>query len=173
MSTVASVIRRQWQERNDQCVLPAGRRHLDPAQYANRRSAQHCPLLCSGASVNAAHVDLGMTPLHYAAANGNVPAALLLLKSGADPAAVDASGRTPLHWAALTGTTILIRKLLRRTRGSILNHQDLSGYSALIIAAEHGRDEIVKVLLEWRANPALRTKLTHTALEMADWMGHR
>ena len=69
-----------------------------------------------------------------------------------------------------------MRKLLRRSQGgaALLNVQDASGYTALMTAAEHGREEIVRLLLQWDACSAVaRNKLNHTAIELADWCGHR
>jgi len=69
-----------------------------------------------------------------------------------------------------------VRKLLRRSQGgaALLNVQDASGYTALMTAAEHGREEIVRLLIQWDACSAVaRNKLNHTAIELADWCGHR
>ena len=133
-------------------------------------------LLQRGALCNATHADSQMSPLHIACAAGNAPAAYALLKAGAHPGAVDGVGRTPLHWAALAGSAVLVRKLLRRSQGglALLNVQCGSGYSPLMVACEHGREDIVRLLLSYEGcNTVLRNKLNHTAIELADWFGHR
>jgi ankyrin repeat protein len=57
-------------------------------------------LLQSGADVHAlSHNSLKNTPLHAATAGRHSEPALLLLKHGADPSAVDAGGYTPLQIA--------------------------------------------------------------------------
>jgi hypothetical protein len=47
------------------------------------------------ANVNC-HTAAGLTPLHYASVYGRADIAMLLLKAGADPLAVDLYSRTPL-----------------------------------------------------------------------------
>jgi len=64
----------------------------------------------------------GYTPLHKAAARGNVPAAELLLAHGADIMAADSLGRTPLHRAAAMGRLEMAEFLL--SRGAELNVPD-------------------------------------------------
>lgn len=54
-----------------------------------------------------------MTPLHHMAAKGNVEAAELFLKYGADPTLIDEEYRsTPLGWAARTGQQRFVEFLL-------------------------------------------------------------
>ena len=133
-------------------------------------------LLRRGAKPTSVHSDTGMTPLHFACGAANAPAAFVLLKHGANPSLSDLSGRTPLHWASMSGSAVLIRKLLRRSHGGpqLINVQDASGYTALMNAAEHGREDIVRLLLQWEGcNLILRNLLNHTAIELADWFGHR
>jgi ankyrin repeat protein len=56
-------------------------------------------LLGKGAEINA-KTSGGKTPLHYAAANKNLPLETLdwLIDHGADPSAKDSDGRTPLDY---------------------------------------------------------------------------
>jgi len=49
---------------------------------------------------------------------------------------------------------------------ALLNGQDASGYSAAMLAAEHGKEDAVKVLLGAGADAALRNKLSHSAAEV-------
>lgn len=56
-------------------------------------------LLDNGASINAQD-SLGNTPLHYAAAKGNIEKSLSLIWQGANVNSQNFSGETPLHFAA-------------------------------------------------------------------------
>lgn len=53
------------------------------------------------------------TPLHWAAVNGSVDAAAILLEAGADPNFQDARGRSPLHWAARRNRLEVVNLLLQ------------------------------------------------------------
>ena len=130
-------------------------------------------LLEAGADVDAASADLAMTALLYACKDGNVASIKLLLQAGAAPAQADVSGRTTFHYAVLACPPAVVRELNARTRGALLNAADSSGYTPLMLAAEHGRVETARSLLEAGANPALRNKLNHQAIELADWFGQK
>lgn len=67
-----------------------------------------------GAEVNAKNqaIDL-MTPLHYAAGNGHIEIAKLLLENEADVNAITDILWTPLHYAALNGSTDLTSLLIK------------------------------------------------------------
>ena len=54
-----------------------------------------------GGDANARFHQKGLTPLHFAAGQGQAAAAELLLKRGADGSALDDDGRTALHWASM------------------------------------------------------------------------
>ena len=56
---------------------------------------------------------------------------------------------------------------------ALIDAADASGYTALMVASEHGRQEVVELLLEHGASPVLRNRLAHTSVELADWFGHR
>jgi ankyrin repeat protein len=59
-------------------------------------------LVGSGADVNAVQ-EGGLTPLHHAAAHGQIELARLLLEHGADPSAKTADGQSPLDMAEKGG----------------------------------------------------------------------
>lgn len=64
----------------------------------------------------------GATPLHMAAALGEVDVARLLLNRGADPDALSTDGHAPLHYAAGRGHSAMIELL--RERGATLELRD-------------------------------------------------
>lgn len=58
------------------------------------------------------HGDEMWTPLHRAAAHGNIEMVDALLRAGADPNAFNQRQSTPLHLAAWSGHTLAVRQLL-------------------------------------------------------------
>ena len=70
-------------------------------------------LLKHGARADIQLVPSAQTPLHYVALNGRFDEAVLLLKAGASPSAVDDNGDTPLVWAAEHGKPELVKLYLR------------------------------------------------------------
>jgi Ankyrin repeats (3 copies)/Ankyrin repeat len=130
-------------------------------------------LIESGADIDAATADLQMTALLFACKDNNVPAIKLLLQVGANPCITDVSRRTCFHYAVLSCPPALVRELNERTKGAFLNAADSSGYTPLMLAAEHGRADTARDLLEMGANPLLRNKLNHQAIELADWFGQK
>jgi ankyrin repeat protein len=130
-------------------------------------------LIDNGADVNATVDDLGVTALHIACKESNDVATKLLLQSGADPIIVDSNCRSVLHYAVTGSSLEVIRRLLKRTKGALINAADESGYTPLMVACEQGRLEVVQLLLEQRADPTMRNRLNHQAIELADWFGHR
>lgn len=120
-------------------------------------------LLDAGARVHAVDVH-GRTALHGAAASGvGVPA---LLARGAQVAATDSAGRAPLH---LASTAAAATSLL--DAGAPLGQADRDGWTALHLAAERGRVEVVSLLLARGADPRTRTTAGATPRERALWCG--
>ena len=68
-------------------------------------------LVKNGADVNVQDTD-GLTPLHFAAENGQLQVAKLLIESGALVDAKYINGLTPLHRAALHGHTEILKLLI-------------------------------------------------------------
>jgi hypothetical protein len=68
----------------------------------------------------------GMTPFHYAAANGHIEIARLLLHNGAEVNVRDRWDRTPLHWAAIYGHVDILHLLVEN--GADLGAQDNKVY---------------------------------------------
>jgi len=91
--------------------------------------------------------SIGMSALHWAAANGHEATVRLLLDCGAHIGAQNSRGWTALHWAAKSGREATVRLLLER--GAHAGAQDINGWTALHRAAERGRMAIVQLLREW------------------------
>ncbi|GJQ77486.1 hypothetical protein Trydic_g20877 [Trypoxylus dichotomus] len=134
--------------------------------------------------------QLGRTPLHYAASNGNTELVQLLLESGADTECKfkyhetrmrksadnywkwnrlfmaltppDIWGRTPLHLAAKAGHVEVVRLLVEKSAD--VNVDDSKGISPLLLAGCTGNrntfEDIVKILVENGANVNKKNILT-------------
>jgi ankyrin repeat protein len=72
--------------------------------------------------------NLKRTPLHYAAAKGNLKLVKILVESGSNIFALDARGSTPLHEAAAAKHRDVYEFLLQK--GASDSTRNNSGYSA-------------------------------------------
>ena len=93
----------------------------------------------------------GSTPLMYAALYGDAESVRLLLEAGADLNIRNEAGATALMWAAddLDKTRLLIRG------GADVNARSDDGRTPLLIAAGRpGSYDVVKLLLDRKANPS-------------------
>eukprot|EP00798_Chlamydomonas_sp_ICE-L_P022683 gene22683-biopygen31348 len=80
----------------------------------------------------------GLTPLHYAASDGNVQCIMALLGDGAGVNVKDGSGSTPLHKAVVCGNVECITALL--DHGADVNVNDGRGRTPLheaVLGAEY------------------------------------
>ena len=103
-------------------------------------------LIAGGADVNAAHGD-GMTGLHWAALNGNVEMARLLLEAGATlKAATRLGAHTPLHVAAKESHGEVVAILAEA--GADVAAATETGAMPLHFAAASGDVHAVTVLLD-------------------------
>ncbi|MCY3540922.1 MAG: ankyrin repeat domain-containing protein [Gammaproteobacteria bacterium] len=91
-----------------------------------------------------------VTPLHHMAGQGNVPAAKLFLKYGADPLLVDVEYcTTPLGWAAREGQTDFVKFLLSYDSGlktTYPSEADEKFTTPMLWASKRGHESIVKLL---------------------------
>lgn len=94
--------------------------------------------------------DVALTPLHTAAASGNIKKVKSLLAHGTKADALGervegVHGRTPLHWTAIVGNVESARILLRK--GADHKAQDRDGRTPLHWAAHNNHPEMVDLLL--------------------------
>jgi len=123
----------------------SGRSPVADAAMA-RDAATVRQLLRGGADVNAAQGD-GMTPLHWAALNGDAAMAEMLLVAGANPRATTRlGGFTPLHLATQNGRDALVAPLVKG--GAPVNAVTATGTTPLMLAAAAGNPAVVRQLIE-------------------------
>ena len=97
----------------------ANPRLVDPKDFSCLHSVTHSSdqwallyILCQP-DIAVDEVDnMGLTPLHWAAQQGDKVSVEVLLKFGANPNVVDRNGLTALHWAASGGNRSCISQLL-------------------------------------------------------------
>lgn len=88
---------------------------------------------------------LGMTPLAYAAGDGQIEIVTLMLNKGADVDEPDRYGRTPLWWAAFWGRSEMIKLL--SARGADVETADGRGVTPIAIAKDSGNAQAVRTLM--------------------------
>ena len=132
-----------------------GRTPLHLAVMAGRRDVVEL-LLSHGADPNARDAA-GQTPLHWAVGEGHVDIVELLLERSADPNAKDYAGNTPLHTAAMTKYFSDVAEVMFEVAPKILGP---AGFP-------YDRTDVVRLLLEYGADPALENEYGLTPLELA------
>ena len=144
-----------------------GAQSQDVASAAQAKDAAAVKaLLKAGADVNAAQGD-GMTALHWAAANGDVPLVQMLLAAGANiRATTRLGGITPLHLASQGGHAQAVAALI--AGGAEPNGATSTGATSLMLAARAGSTETVTRLIETGADINAKEKgFGQTALMVA------
>lgn len=122
-------------------------------------------LIGAGADVNAAN-DLKTTPLALACTNGSAALVERLLRAGANPNTPIATGETPIITCAGTGSAGAVRLLI--AGGADVNAKEPSQHqTALMWAAAERHADVVKLLIEHRADLQARTKKGFSALHFA------
>src|SRR5688572_14338005 len=107
----------------------------------------------------------GVHRLHMAARDGDLASLKKLLDSGMNVDIRDrAYNRIGLHWATLYDETASMKLLMERKAN--LDAVNEHGFSALMMAAHHGHEEGVALLLQFKAETTIRAPLTgKTALD--------
>lgn len=132
-----------------------------------RDPAQVKQLISSGENVNGgvrsneqSSPDWGETPLHYAARDGSIDIARVLIQAGADVNARDDRGVTPLHRAVESPQMLE----LLCDAGAKMNAVDSTGRTPLHWAARAQSAGAIETLVARRADPNLRDRDGRTAL---------
>jgi len=138
------------------------------AAYEND-SLQVETLLEQGVSPNISTYE-GVTPLMYAAQNGNKNIASTLVQYGADVNAKPDDGYTALMSACLFNHLDLAIDLIEW--GADINVVNANGVSSLMIGAAYGYFYICDMLLHYGANQELKDYEGNTALLIASYFGN-
>jgi ankyrin repeat protein len=126
--------------------------------------------LVESVNVNARLGEQGDTALHRAAARGQAEAVKLLLERGAEVDAVDDEGTTPLLGATYRGHHEVVKLLLEQ--GAAVDAQEMRfRVSALTHAVGRNDRELVRLLLNYGANPLLKSADGRTPLDRAEANG--
>lgn len=121
-------------------------------------------LLKAGADVDAQDKNR-CTPLHIAVAS-NRPDVVEVFLQYKHQLRADKGGQTALHFAALCGYKECVELLAHAVEG-ILEHRDGAGFSPLRIAIRHRNEEVVKALLEKKADPSASAPKDYPPLHLA------
>ena len=102
------------------------------------------------------------SPLMMAALEGELEICAQLIAKGAD---VNKTGWTPLHYAATRGRLDVMRLLLENY--AYIDAASPNGSTPLMMAAQYGTDEAVKLLLDEGADPLLKNQKNLSAIDFA------
>lgn len=102
------------------------------------------------------------SPLMMAALKGHLDLARKLIDRGAD---VNKTGWTPLHYAATGGHLAIMELLLEHH--AYIDAESPNGTTPLMMAAQYGSIDAVKLLLAAGADPRLKNRLGLSAIDFA------
>jgi ankyrin repeat protein len=126
-------------------------------------------LLDADARSDAASPVFGLTALHFAPYKGNLALIRLLIDRGANIEGRTKSGATPLIVAARNGQAEAVSLLL--VSGALVDVAE-NRLTPLAFAAMYGHTGVVRALIEFGADPSVRTKRGLTALDQARRKAH-
>ncbi|XP_032544603.1 85/88 kDa calcium-independent phospholipase A2 isoform X2 [Chiroxiphia lanceolata] len=135
-------------------------------EFGRRESFRHNHIL---SCVNSTDSEDGCTPLHLACRKGDMECLLELLECHARVDITDRNGETVFHYA-VRGSNPQIIELLGRTPTTGLDHLNHEGLTALHLACQLGKEDMVRSLLKCRASCSVVGVLgypIHTALKFS------
>jgi len=125
-------------------------------------------LLSAGARIDARDENM-MTALLTCTRKGYISTARSLVAKGADPLLSDRYGRGALYYSVLSENLLLVRFFLKPENCNQV--EKFWGWTPLILAANKGLIEIVRILLEAGASIYRRSNTGETAEDVAELAG--
>jgi len=110
-------------------------------------AAETNKILKADPAMRDARNQLGSTPLHLAATNGDAGPLKALIAAGAEVNARDKEDNTPLHMAAYAGKSEAARLLLEA--GADVNAKSTGGRTPLSLARKARADETAGIISLW------------------------
>lgn len=160
-ATVASLLRRGF---DPNARDPKGQPALILALREEARQVAEVLIAAKGLKVEERNAK-DESALMMAALRGNLPAARGLIAREAD---VNKTGWAPLHYAASGGTEQHLRiAALLLENHAYIDAASPNGTTPLMMAAQYGSAEMVKLLLDEGADPTLKNQLGLTAVNFA------
>ncbi|XP_067217780.1 transient receptor potential cation channel, subfamily N, member 1 [Chanodichthys erythropterus] len=177
-----------WKSKVDENSLHVAVRHCHAHvvkeilnSLTNERSREEAELCVREGNQN------GETPLHLAAelrrdtvhkTDEDICIIKILMEHHADITAVTRqSGETPLHYNARVGNTAVLQEMLSNVPTNQLqtaiNKHAKNGWSPLLLAAEQGHTEVVRVLLQTNARVDVFDEEGKAAIHLAAEQGHQ
>jgi len=129
-------------------------------------------LIKSGANLDMKDYGL-FTPLHEAAIPGHVEVVEMLLRNGADNVVRDSHGRTPLFCAAQSHSCLVVSLLLSGASPSLISMRAGDGATAVMLAAQSGCLECVKLMIDHGADVDLKAHDGVMAVHLALTCNHK
>ena len=126
-------------------------------------------LIDAGADIETRN-DEGRSPLHLASTLGELTSMKMLVEAGADVRAADAERDTCLTLAAHFGHTDTVRYLVGLPEVD-LNHQEYRNFTALRLAVQEKRADVVQVLIDAGADIETKTDEGYSPLHLASISG--
>lgn len=129
-------------------------------------------LINKGADVNTR--STGVTAIARATELNDLQTVALLLRNGADPSIANANGEIPLYIAVSKGYDVISGVLLHKSKqqDKDANWNNKLGEPLLNRAAFLGNERIMKILLDYGANPTALDNMENTALHIAAEKGY-
>ena len=141
--------------------------HLCPAMWEDPAVCQ--VFIGTGAGIETKN-DKGRSPLHVASLSGTLTTVKMLVGAGADVRAVSDQGSTCLFFSACFGHTDTVRYLVSLPEVD-LNHQGSKNYTALHIAVQEKRADVVQVLIDAGADIETKSTDERSPLLVASCLG--